>query len=251
MQDCRLIIEGTSLSPSFWNDGAYNMAVDEMLLRTASEEGCSTLRFYGWRPATLSLGYFQKIADRKLHDTSLNCDVVRRASGGGAILHDRELTYCFAMPAKSRFGGAEELYLAFHETLVAVLAEHHVEAHLQTANEGLTDQAFLCFQRRASGDVTCARHKIAGSAQRRWKNAVVQHGSVLLAQSAYAPELPGLKELGGFETEIQLFIQEWIRKLGSRLKTAFNPGDLADREVDGAIAVRRDKFAHPSWIGRR
>ena len=69
------------------------MAVDEALLIDAAENGVATLRFYQWSEPTLSLGYFQRYDDRDQHAASRECAVVRRQTGGGAILHDRELTY--------------------------------------------------------------------------------------------------------------------------------------------------------------
>src|SRR3954464_5256758 len=91
VQTCSLIIAAPP-------DGAWNMALDEALLHRAETDGMATLRFYGWREPTLSLGYFQQHADRALHPASENCTLIRRASGGGAILHDRELTYSIALP---------------------------------------------------------------------------------------------------------------------------------------------------------
>ena len=80
------------------------MGVDEALLMDAVENGVATLRFYQWSEPTLSLGYFQRYADREQHTASRNCAVVRRQTGGGAILHDRELTYSLALPANHRIG---------------------------------------------------------------------------------------------------------------------------------------------------
>ena len=84
--------------------GAWNMAVDHALLETAAETGAITLRFYEWTPATLSLGYFQPVADRLQHAASAACPIVRRSTGGGAIVHDQELTYSLVAPVSSRFG---------------------------------------------------------------------------------------------------------------------------------------------------
>src|SRR4051812_39572627 len=95
VQRCSLIIDAPA-------DGAWNMALDEALLHAAESDGTATLRFYGWREPTLSLGYFQKHVDRALHSASENCTLVRRTSGGGAILHDRELTYSIALPKSHR-----------------------------------------------------------------------------------------------------------------------------------------------------
>jgi hypothetical protein len=89
--DIRLIIDPPQ-------NGAWNMAVDEALLLDAIEDGSATLRFYQWSEPTLSLGYFQRYADRNQHHASRNCAIVRRQSGGGAILHDRELTYSLVLP---------------------------------------------------------------------------------------------------------------------------------------------------------
>src|SRR5262245_32066382 len=80
--------------------GAWNMAVDQALLESAAASGGVALRFYQWSEPTLSLGYFQPIAARSEHPPSLHSPVVRRASGGGAILHDRELTYSIAAPSE-------------------------------------------------------------------------------------------------------------------------------------------------------
>ena len=83
-------------------DGLWNMALDEALLELAGESGIPTLRLYRWQPATLSLGYFQPYQDRESHPPSTTCPVVRRSSGGGAILHDRELTYSFTATIDDR-----------------------------------------------------------------------------------------------------------------------------------------------------
>src|SRR3569833_2236254 len=85
--NCRLIVDES-------RGGELNMAIDELLADAARP----VLRFYAWRPATLSLGYFQAYADRHAHAASLGCPVVRRSSGGGAIVHDHEITYSLVVP---------------------------------------------------------------------------------------------------------------------------------------------------------
>ena len=227
------------------------MAVDEAVLKSASDIGQSTLRFYGWQPATLSLGYFQQLQDRNLHQASRDCMIVRRASGGGAILHDIELTYAFATPVSIRRSGAEAMYFSFHETLVAALSEFGVEARLHRSDEGLRDTPFLCFERRADGDVVCQGYKVAGSAQRRWKNALLQHGSILIRKSLYAPELPGLSDLANFSGDAQTIVERWLPKLSTELKTDFHRGTLTDKEFETVRELRSEKFSRDSWIGRR
>ena len=107
------------------------MALDEALLIAAETEGIATVRFYAWREPTLSLGYFQSHAVRAGHAASAPCTVVRRASGGGAILHDRELTYSIALPHWHELADrVEKLYFAAHETLIETLAELNIAATL-------------------------------------------------------------------------------------------------------------------------
>ena len=250
MDTIRVIVgEDGELVPRY--AGARNMAIDEALLRTASADGATVLRFYGWANPTLSLGYFQRLADRDTHTASLGCDLVRRASGGGAILHHHELTYSLVTPVKSRFQQTEQLYWTFHETLVESLAEFGVVCELHNAADGLRDDSFLCFQRRASGDVTLGGNKIAGSAQRRWKNAVLQHGSVLFTQSSNAPELPGLGDLSSFHESTDAFALFWQRKLAHRLKVAGTESHLSDTEDEESNRLIESKFADSGWTARR
>ena len=189
---CRLLIHGPS-------SGAWNMAVDEALLEAADAERIATLRLYEWAAPTLSLGYFQPAADRRQHPASLECPLVRRSSGGGAILHDRELTYSFATPIERQtVADAELLSMSIHESLATALARLGISAQLcQYTGPRKAEQPFLCFARRAVGDLLVNDCKFAGSAQRRRRGAILQHGSVLLASSRFAPELPGLLELTG------------------------------------------------------
>ena len=86
--------------------GAWNMALDEALLESAGDDPMATLRFYRWSEPTLSLGYFQRSAERAAHIASRDCPLVRRASGGGAILHDAELTYSLTIPTTDRWSAA-------------------------------------------------------------------------------------------------------------------------------------------------
>ena len=84
------------------NDGARsgveNMALDQHLLETAAEQQCVLLRVYRWSQPTLSLGYFQPYVQRLTHSASSELPVVRRATGGGAIVHHYDWTYCVAVP---------------------------------------------------------------------------------------------------------------------------------------------------------
>ncbi len=170
-----------------------SMALDEALLESAVRTDqevrpTAALRIYQWARPTLSLGYFQRAAERDSHAPSRECDLVRRPSGGGAILHHHELTYALILPEQiAHRQPAEQWYFDVHDALIESIAQlTGVKAKLceNPAQLPASEQAFLCFQRRSTGDVLLGEHKIAGSAQRRRRGAILQHGSVLLARSS-------------------------------------------------------------------
>ena len=245
--DCRLIVDGPQ-------PGDWNMAVDEALLERAAEDRSVCLRLYQWSEPTLSLGYFQSFADRAQHTASRDCPLVRRSSGGGAILHDRELTYSLALPSGHRLARqAEELYLAAHAALVEALAMLGVTAETNRAASRLAPEAepFLCFQRRAVGDVLVGGAKIAGSAQRRRRGAVLQHGSILLAVSPRAPELPGIEQLTGVRLAAADLERIWRPMLQEKLSLQLHRQPLSPAEIERARAMVAEKFGQPAWNERR
>jgi lipoate-protein ligase A len=237
--------------------GAWNMSVDEALAhsvatRGAADQGVATLRFYRWSPATLSLGYFQSLEGREGHTASRECPVVRRSTGGGAILHDRELTYSFVAPAKiGDRGAAETLYDLFHDTLVATLADFGVAASRQPTTEAALDTKFLCFERRARGDLICGRSKIVGSAQRRSHGAILQHGSILLAASPFARELPGIAELAGVTVPEDSLISRWIANLSSASGSHFELDGRTPAEDAFATEQETGRYSASEWTAKR
>jgi lipoate-protein ligase A len=247
MSACQLLIDPPA-------DGAWNMAVDEVLLAAAAGGRCA-LRFYRWQPPTLSLGYFQAIDERRRHAASLGCPVVRRASGGGAIVHDQEITYSIALPGEHPLAvGRMLLYETVHQTLIEILADAGIRAELyrRPPQTGARCSCpFLCFQRRAAGDVVVGTAKVAGSAQRRLQGAVLQHGSLLLGRSAAAPELDGLRELSGLPLPDGPLIEAWTQRLHERLGLTWQRQPLTDPQRAEAAELARRKYAAEAWTGRR
>jgi lipoate-protein ligase A len=233
---------------------AWNMAVDEALMLSAAERGEPTLRLYRWEEPTLSLGYFQRVDERHSHPASRDCPLVRRSSGGGAIVHDRELTYSYATAvAGCRQPKAADLYEAFHATLVQVFSQWGVPARLCAAagQPGSADEPFLCFQRRTVGDLLVGDAKVVGSAQRRHRQGLLQHGSILWQRSPRAPELPGLLDVADVEVTIAQLSDQWLRHLTDRLDVQFVAGTLSAEELTLAGSRVTDRFAHPGWNSRR
>jgi lipoate-protein ligase A len=236
------------------------MAVDEALTESARKSGVPVLRFYQWSKPTLSLGYFQKLQDRNTHSSSRGCPVVRRTTGGGAIVHDRELTYSFVWPTDARrfLGGMHSSdpqvhYQIFHRTLIRVLAGLGIEAHVFAGGSSSrkNSEPFLCFQRRASGDLIVEDHKVGGSAQRRCRGAVLQHGSVLLARSKYAPELPGISDFRNWTVSLATLLAAWSGALGSELHVRLTESRLAGHEQTIVKRIAREKFSASNWTDRR
>ena len=123
--------------------GAWNMAVDETLLEAAAAEGQCTLRFYQWAEPTLSLGYFQPYADRDRHAASRRCAVVRRASGGGAILHDFDVTYSLAVHDRHPLAiDRLRTYQVVHRALIEVLSQWGIEASMFAKPADVRSPAF-------------------------------------------------------------------------------------------------------------
>jgi lipoate-protein ligase A len=233
--------------------GTWNMAADQWLLRRAAAGAECCFRLYRWAEPTLSLGYFQIAADRFQDSHLLGAAVVRRISGGGAILHHRELTYCLVVPAANPLTrGRQALYRAVHGSIIDALGEMGIAASLcEEKPSGAGPQPFLCFQRRMAGDVLVGETKVAGSAQRRIHGAVLQHGSLLLARSPWAPELPGLQDVSATAVPVEQLIHQWMNKLAARLVFRWRPDSLSDGERSEVARLAADKYASPGWTEDR
>jgi len=245
--ECRLILDPPAPGP-------WNMAVDEVLLEWATESDQCCWRFYGWDEPTLSLGYFQKYSDRHGHAPSRACPAVRRLSGGGAIIHDVELTYSFVVPGGHPWATRRDgLYELVHTALIETLADMGAAASLyETSPQGGRDEEpFLCFQRRSPGDVVLGAAKIAGSAQRRRRGAVLQHGSVILGRSPAAPELPGIEDLLEKPVDPDGLAAAWLETLRGRLGVTWCRRPLSGPQRDRAGTLADARYASAPWTENR
>lgn len=238
--------------------GSMNMSVDQVLLDQAAGEQVATLRFYRWLPATLSLGYFQDIDSRQTHAASVDCACVRRASGGGAIMHDHELTYSIALPSSSPWAKRnQDLFSLVHQVIIDCLQEMGVDGcrvFTQAEKDAMPDlpKPFLCFQRRSPGDVVLDGEKVIGSAQRRQKEALLQHGSILMQRSSFAPELPGICDLRpDADCSVSLLATKLPSRLGQTLELDICPQSLSKKTLESAELIRAKKFDSDSWNHKR
>jgi lipoate-protein ligase A len=253
--------------------GAWNMALDEALLIEAAETGIATLRFYHWSEPTLSLGYFQSYDDRRQHAASRACACVRRQTGGGAIVHDREITYSIVLPPEHPDArNSTQLYAKVHDAFIQTLINAARDANaaplglrrLSEVSSAAVPAPFLCFERRACGDVVVAPQsrgvpsasdssgndfKILGSAQRRSHGALLQHGSLLLRSSNAAPELFGFREATG--ADVQLAPESVIPGLELALGIRFSFQNISRSVELNARQLANTKYGVTAWTKRR
>jgi lipoyl(octanoyl) transferase len=258
--------------------GAYNMALDEVLLERVSRgESGPLLRLYTWSPPCVSLGYGQR-AEREVDVERCRregVELVRRPTGGRAVLHWDELTYSVVCRQDDPVLGGDlsDTYRVIGECLLEGLSLLGVEASLERARarrqppRGETASA-PCFLGAARWEIKWAGRKLIGSAQRRWENAVLQHGSLLTgpgherligllpaaearrwagalaASSAHLGQclepLPAIERIRGCMAE----------GFGSRLGIQWDTAGVAAAEVVEAEQRAQEKINDPAWSAR-
>ena len=180
--------------------GVENMQRDESALEFVNRAPVRTVvRIYRWETPTVSLGYFQK-DDAEIDVRLENCPRVRRVTGGGAILHDDEITYSCVLPSSHALSRLPiQIYSVVHSAIIELLSECGAGAAMrqdkETSSSVSEEEPFLCFLRSDPRDVVMSDAKILGSAQRRRRSNVLQHGSVLLRASKLTPEIPGVLDI--------------------------------------------------------
>jgi lipoyl(octanoyl) transferase len=250
--------------------GAWNMGVDRALVESVRAGGAPTLRFYRWQPRCLSLGRHQpargcydlaRIAERGI-------DVVRRPTGGRAVMHHRELTYSAVVPV-GLLGSPRETYIAINQALVAGLRLLGVPAELQprTSERAPSPSLAPCFAAPAEGEVVASGRKLIGSAQVRERRVLLQHGSLLLGpgQEELQELLAGTPASPHREPAAERFVTladflpelpEWTRLTAAlregwrgTLSSAIVEAGLAAAEVEQATAFA-EEFRAVAWTWR-
>jgi len=258
--------------------GAWNMALDESILEHAQAgRGASlpTLRLYAWAPACLSLGHAQPFADvdtARLREHGW--EVVRRATGGRAILHTDELTYSVIASAEEHVlaGGVLESYNRLAQALLLAVKNLELPVEMKEGKANGNEKPNpVCFEVPSTYEITVDGKKLIGSAQARKKQGVLQHGSLPLmgdltricqalvfeSEAARAEASKRLlarattvgSALGraiSWETAAQAFIHAFEAQLGLNLVK----GELSESESRRTDELVREKYDHPSWTER-
>jgi lipoate-protein ligase A len=252
------------------------MAVDEAILEHIGRgESLPTLRLYAWDPACLSLGHTQPFADV---DTARlqarGWEVVRRATGGRAILHTDELTYSVTGSAEEPIlaGGVLESYNRLAQALFLAVKDIGLPVEIKEGKttNGTTPNP-VCFEVPSTYEITVHGKKLIGSAQARKKEGVLQHGSLpltgdltricqaLVFESEAARE-EASKRLLTKATTVESVLgravpwetaaQAFVRAFETQLELCFEKGELSESESRRAEELVKEKYGHPSWTER-
>ena len=266
-------------------NGAWNMAVDEAIMHSIARKATlPTLRLYAWEPPCCSLGYAQSIEEIDLERLqNLDWQIVRRPTGGRAILHTDELTYAVIAPdfEPRMAGGVLESYRVLSQALLKALINMGVQASVQeSSNSQANPNASMrpvkpknpvCFEIPSSYEITIAGKKILGSAQARKQGVVLQHGTLPLKG-----DITRLVQVLRFdsETDRQIASKRLLEKAttvqdcvthpidwqqaAQTITSAFEQtlnlsleySDVTRDEYDLATQLQIEKYASPDWTNR-
>jgi lipoate-protein ligase A len=231
-------------------DGPANMAADEVLLESAVLS-IASLRFYGWSQATVSLGYFQPTSVRLADPLLADRPFVRRPTGGATLLHHYELTYALAVPAGSPWHSATPWLPRMHGIIARALGELGAEVRPHAAAASPAFSGHLCFMHWTPGDLIAGNAKITGSAQRKQRGALLQHGSILLAQSPCTPMLPGVRELTGNDLAPEAVRSAVLTEFARETSWRIEPATWALAEIERRQELVVTRYANDVWNKKR
>jgi lipoate-protein ligase A len=261
------------------NDSFFNMGLDEVFLLSCQDENSSPiLRLYQWNPPGISLGYFQSIGKtidvRKCQQNGI--DFVRRITGGRAVLHENELTYSICASEKyyDKLGkNVNETYqkisFAFIEGLkILNIKADWVKPHL--SSDSVTHNSLAvsppCFSSFSRYEITVLGKKLIGSAQGRFKNSFIQHGSLLLGKgnfdlSSFLPFSNKIDKRGKVFLEKSTNIEDMLRqkvelkKIIEAIKTGFErffeieliEKEITREEKKQTLELKEKKYSSKKW----
>jgi lipoate-protein ligase A len=261
----RLLIDGP-------RHGADNMAIDEALCESVNHNlSAPVLRFYRWTPPCLSLGFAQPFeAANASFCRDAGIDVVRRPTGGRAVLHHLELTYLVTarLDGQPFTTDLQASYRAICQALVAGFERLGVPATLAGSNPGdmiKPTQAIPCFVGPAAGEVVAHNRKLVGSAMRRIGDSILQHGAILLdwngAMQAGALGLAGdrgmreavitVADLLGSVPSPDVLHRAFADGFAASFGVQLVPSELTEAERARAAILARERYGHERWTVRR
>lgn len=270
-------IDSGNGSPSF------NMALDEALLDWHSEGKIPpVIRFYGWNPATLSIGYFQKVEKEidldavKQHKLGF----VRRPTGGRGVLHEHELTYSVIVsedhPDMPKT--VTEAYRVISEGILKGFHQLGLEAYFavpKTAEERdalKSPRSSVCFDAPSWYELVVEGRKVAGSAQTRQKGVILQHGSILLdldedklfslfkypnervkerMQKAFKSKAVAINEISARKISLDEAKQAFYKGFAEGLDVELVPYELSEEELAYVHRIAKERYENDEWNFKR
>lgn len=255
----RLVIDGAM-------NGAENMARDEALALCAGSEGPAVLRAYSFHPSTITVGRFQRVpAGIDLDACKLqDVDIVRRPTGGRAILHANDFTYSVAMPSSG--SGVSERDNVFGIVAVAILAALEnlgIKAQQVSRGKGARGGEDWCFESVFGVDLEWRGRKICGSAQRSMADCILQHGSLFLREpdagvrsivTSSQPERWGeapfvsIGEASGRDVSWEQVLEAFQTGFESALGIVLKPDGLTPGEEELSERLAAEKYRDNEWL---
>ncbi len=229
-------------------NAAENMAIDEHLLNTVSRGDAPTIRFYGWKPEAVSIGYFQSVYEEVDIEKckSDGIEIVRRITGGGAVFHSEEITYSLIAPEKMFERDIIKSYKTICLPIITALKKIGLDAKFVPIN-----------------DIVVGNKKISGNAQTRRKKVLLQHGTILydvdverMFSYLKVPDekikdkiIKNVKErVAGVKKHINITKEELYEGL---LKEFVNGKEWEFSEVDEGFKEFLPKYSSWEWIGKK
>src|SRR5258708_5017282 len=271
MEHWRLILDAPC-------DGASNMAIDEAILEAVGRSDAPpTLRLFRWEPACLSLGYAQPESDvDRGRLAAQGWQVVRRMTGGRAILHTDELTYSVALPLSHPLveGTIVDSYRRLSAALLSALQDIGLDAHADKRTAGPGNQRVaqavgpVCFEVPSDYEITASGKKLIGSAQVRKHNGALQHGSLPLcgdvsricealvfadeaardhARERVLQRATTLGDVLGRAVSWDEAAQAVIDAFSATVEIALDKSSLTRSEVERATVLRESRYADAGW----
>lgn len=241
-----------------YSSPAMNMAIDEALLTSK----LPVLRFYGWKPAGLSIGYFQSVKSFNFESLKKhNIELVRRLTGGNAVLHDKEITYSFIIGEEEMPKSVIESYKIISKGLLDGLKNLGLKAAMNDEVEK-GEKSAVCFNDPSWYEILVNGKKIAGSAQKRVNGKILQHGAILIDVDVekYCSLFKNctdslIEKLRKRVTSINLEVRadynqvkEAIRKgFETALEIEFQESQLNQEEMDLAVKLDKEKYSKDEW----
>jgi len=262
---------------------SFNMALDEALLEWHSTgDFPPVIRFYGWDPATLSIGYFQKVEKEINMDAvkELNLGFVRRPTGGRGVLHEHELTYSVIvsenypdMPktvTEAYRVISEGILKGFH--LLGLDAYFSVPKTEEQKNSLKNPRSAVCFDAPSWYELVVEGRKVAGSAQTRQKGVILQHGSILLdldedklfqlfkypnervkerMQKAFKEKAVAINSLTSKEITLDMAKVAFKKGFEEGLDIHLEPYELTEEQVKYVEKLAKERYENDEWNFRR